>query len=300
MFYVKNISLNTFINICLNLMINNDNSNSNSNFYKLLNIDNTSNIHTIKNAYRKFSLNYYSNNINNISSEIFNTITQTYQLLLNEPYRPLVEYISSQNHCTNNTNDTNNTNNTNDINNTNGIMIYDNSDDIEIVLAISFENSYNGANLPINISRIIINNNIKKNEKETLYIQIPKGIDHNEIIIVNNKGNCYNHKYSNVKITINLLEHNIFYRNGLDIIHTIDITFKKSLTGFNYVFKHINNKHYKIFNNDGEIIHNNSEKIFYKLGFERDDFYGNLIMKFNITYPTKLPKSIIDKLYEIL
>ena len=51
---------------------------------------------------------------------------------------------------------------------------------------------------------------------------------------------------------------------------------------------------------NGEIIHNNTNIILRNLGFQRDSFTGNLIIKFKIDYPKTLPKEVILKLREIL
>ena len=56
-------------------------------------------------------------------------------------------------------------------------------------MEITFEQAFNGSNIPIIIERNIMYNNLLKQEKETLYVEIPKGIDNDEIIIIENKGN---------------------------------------------------------------------------------------------------------------
>ena len=173
-------------------------------------------------------------------------------------------------------------------------------EDLELLLDVTYEQAYNGSNLPVNITRMIINNNYKKTENETLYVKIPSGIDNNELIIIKNKGNCYNYQYSNLKIIIKLLVNENFTRNGINIIFKKNITFKESLIGINFTLTHLNNKSYKIQNNNGEILNNNSIILLPKLGFKRDDYYGDLIIKFNIDYPKSLSLETIDKLRNIL
>ena len=55
-------------------------------------------------------------------------------------------------------------------------------------IAITLEQAYNGCSIPVEL-RWILENGIKKQETETLYVQIPKGSDSNEIMIYRNKGN---------------------------------------------------------------------------------------------------------------
>ena len=56
-------------------------------------------------------------------------------------------------------------------------------------LYISIEQVLIGANVPVDIERWMIEDGNKLFEKETLYVDIPKGIDDNEIILIREKGN---------------------------------------------------------------------------------------------------------------
>ena len=252
-------------------------------YYDTLNIEPNSDLDTIKKAYRRLSLKYHPDK-NNDDSIMFNKITQAYEFL--------IQNHSSIMHNPNN--------------NSSFIEIYNplpndpNNEDIIINLNVTFEDSYNGANVPINIKRSLLNNNIIKYEEEKIYIPLPKSIDDNEIITINNKGNCINYKYSNIKIIIKLKEHQFFLRDGLNLIYFSNITFKQSLIGIDFNITHLNNKTYRITNTKQEIIHNNTNIILRNLGFQRDSFYGNLIIKFKIDYPKTLSLETIQKLKEIL
>ena len=134
--------------------------------------------------------------------------------------------------------------------------INSNYQDIIVNLTLNYNEAYNGCNKPIVIERKISVNNVIGYEKETLYVQIPRGIDNNEIITLVNKGNSYvanSVAYSNVKIIIILKPHELFERNGLDIIYIKTISLKDALLGFSFVLNHINNKNYNI--TCTEIIH---------------------------------------------
>ena len=157
--------------------------------------------------------------------------------------------------------------------------------------------------MPINIHRTIVKSEIiksVKDEYETLYIHLDKGIDNNEIIIIKNKGNVYNNYISDVRVSVNLTEDEKFTRNGLDIIYIIKISLKESLTGIEKIIKHLNNKSYKIISREGEVINNNTIKTLPRLGFERNGYFGNLLIKFSIDYNIKLNKNQIDSLKLIL
>ena len=266
------------------------NSINNKIYYDILNIEPNSDSDTIKKAYRKLSLKYHPDK-NNDHADMFNKITQAYEFLILN--------LSSFIPPTNNNNNNNNNNNS-------SIEIYNpqpndhHNEDIIINLNITFEDSFNGANVPINIKRSIFNHNIFKYEEERIYIPLPKSIDNNEIIIINNKGNCINYKYSDIKIIIKLNEHQIFLRDGLNLIYFSNISFKQSLVGIDFNINHLNNKIYRITNSNREIIHHNTNIILRNLGFQRDSFNGNLIIKFKIDYPKTLSSETIQKLKEIL
>ena len=179
--------------------------------------------------------------------------------------------------------------------------INSNYQDIIVNLTLNYNEAYNGCNKPIVIERKISVNNVIGYEKETLYVQIPRGIDNNEIITLVNKGNSYvanSVTYSNVKIIIVLKPHELFERNGLDIIYIKTISLKDALLGFSFVLNHINNKNYNI--TCTEIIHFNYEKIKTNMGFVRDNFVGNLIIKFNIIFPSVLSLNTKKQLESLL
>ena len=188
------------------------------------------------------------------------------------------------------------------INKTSSNINSNNAEDITTNLNISFNEAYNGCNKPIVVNRKITVNNVIGNETETLYIPIPKGIDNNEIIALPNKGNVYiSHgiiSYSNIKVIISLLKHEVFERNGLDIIFVKTITLKEALLGFSFNLTHINNKNFKI--KCFEIINFNYEKVFPNMGFVRDTFVGNLIIKFNITFPLTISQESKQLLEKVL
>ena len=273
-------------------------------YFSILNITRDSTLNDIKKAYRLMSIKHHPDKNGNASSEQFNKINEAYSILMsNYDSIKLAEKKQDQEYVNktlvNNPNYLANVANVANCyanNPANDTMIskYANAinrnyEDIIINLALNYNEAYNGCNKPINVERKINVNSIIGHEKETLYVQIPKGIDNNEIITLVNKGNSYvanGVSHSNVKIIIQLIPHELFERNGLDIIFIKSISLKEALLGFSFMLNHINNKSYNI--TCSEIIHFNYEKINPAMGFMRDNFVGNLIIKFNILFPTSL------------
>ena len=271
-------------------------------YYDILNISENSDIDSIKKAYRKLSLKYHPDKNNNTTNELFKNITSAYEYLSKKNISNIYDPQYNNNNSLKKYTDICDINL---YNNTAQNMFSDNNcnkykEDIPISLDITYEQAYNGSNVPIIINRFIMNNNISQNEKETLYVEIPKGIDNDEIIIIKERGNIYNNISSNIKILINLLKHDFYTRTGLDLHFMAKISFKESLIGFNFILKHLNNKSYKIVNTKREIVHNKTTIHLPQLGFERNNFRGNLTINFIIDYPKSLAPEIIEKLKEIL
>ena len=165
-------------------------------------------------------------------------------------------------------------------------------------VTISFKQAFEGVNLPVKIERFIYSNrNNKINESETLYVDIPSGIDNDEIIEIKNKGHNYPKNISsNVKIKINIEHDENFGRNGLNIIYYKSISLKDALCGFTFELTYINGKTYNITNSKGNIIKPNFIKEIDNMGFARNNNRGKLCIHFNIIFP----ETFDEKTYEIL
>ena len=283
-------------------------------YFSILNITRDSTLNDIKKAYRLLSIKHHPDKNGNTSSDQFNKINNAYSILMSNydsiklaEKKQDIEYVNktivSNNGYANDANGYANSFANDTMISKYSNVINRNYEDIIINLAINYNEAYNGCNKPINVERKINVNNVIGHEKETLYVQIPKGIDNNEIITLVNKGNSYVNNgnsyvnkgnsyvnngvsHSNVKIIIQLIPHELFERNGLDIIFIKSISLKEALLGFSFMLNYINNKSYNI--TCTEIIHFNYEKIKPSMGFMRDNFVGNLIIKFNIIFPVSL------------
>lgn len=271
----------------------------------LFNLDKNYTLTALKNNYNNLLFKYHKSN--NSDHNYYTNLNNYYQILLNNlsintehklQNNEIITYVEPNSNISrkfnNNQLELNYKMNNQTLETNNSIIFID---PINIEININFQEAYNGCSKPIIISRIINNYNTINKETETLYINIPYGIDDKEIITINNKGNVYNNIYGNVKIIINLLKHNYFIRNGLDIIYNKELTLKETLLGFKFELTHINNQKYIINNKDLLI---NSKKIIPKFGFKRDNFYGNLIINFKTIFPKSLNSEQKLKLNEIL
>ena len=168
-------------------------------------------------------------------------------------------------------------------------------------ISISINQAYIGCNLPIHITRWCKEGNTKREESETLYITIPKGIDNNEIIILREKGNIINSTLKgDIKIFIKVENNTELLREGLDLVFKKSITLKDSLCGLSFDLPYINGKTYKINNDVGSIIQPGYRKVIPNMGMERNNSKGSLIIEFNIEFPEKLSTETINKLAKLI
>lgn len=176
-------------------------------------------------------------------------------------------------------------------------------DDIKTNLTITFNDSYNGCAKSIRIERELRTSDSIKYEEETLYIDVPKGIDNLETITIDNKGHKWENNKSNVIVTINIIPHPNFIRDNLDVIYNYDITFVESINGFYKQIPMIGDdtgKTINIKNPPGHIILNKQKQYIKNHGFTRGDRTGSIILMPTIIPPDKITEDTANKISELL
>lgn len=156
-------------------------------------------------------------------------------------------------------------------------------------IVINMNQVLEGAIIPVEIERWILENETKMFENETLYVTIPAGVDDNEIILLKEKGNFLDEScIGDVKLFIKVENKTEYERHGLDLLFHKTITLKESLCGFQFELPYLNDKTFTINNNGGNVIPAEYKKVIPKLGLTRDDRVGNLIIMFHVQFPEKL------------
>ena len=117
-------------------------------------------------------------------------------------------------------------------------------------LEITFEQSYSGCSIPIEIERWVQHDNNKIPEVEQLMIQIPEGVNNNETIILKEIGNRNQYGKGDVKLIIRINNTTGFKRQNLDLFCDKELSLKEALCGFSFEFIHINGKKLSINNNN--------------------------------------------------
>lgn len=167
-------------------------------------------------------------------------------------------------------------------------------------LIIPLAVSYTGGNIPIEIDRIVVENGIQTNEVETIYVEIEKGIDNDEMIVLEGKGNISHNVKGDVKIVVKVENNMEYERCGMDLKIIKKISLKEALTGFQFALKHLNGNTYNINNSKGNIISHNFNKNIPGMGMVRGGHTGDMIITFEVVFPEKLELDVIEKLEELL
>lgn len=168
-------------------------------------------------------------------------------------------------------------------------------------LELTMVQSYTGVTVPIEIDRVIISEaGERTTEKDTIYISVPEGIDHNEHITIKEKGHINVDKKGDIKIQILLNNDSIFRREGLDLVFRKTITLREALCGFKFELIGLDQKRYLIHNDGGKIITPGYRKEIPELGMRREGKKGNLQIVFEVEFPKELTAVQVERLADIL
>ena len=271
-----------------------------STHYETLGLPKNATPEQIKRQYRKLSLEYHPDR-NNGNEEMFKKISEAYQHLSDEGNRKM--YDQSLNP---------------------GINLFDvifGNPDIHMfnqkempfsfpfpamqkpppltaTVEITLDQAFTGCCIPVEIERQLEFHRARHSEIETIYVDIPYGIDNNESIIIPNKGNHIDGMVGDIKIIVTVKNTTRLERKGLDLYYTQTITLKEALCGFTIEIEYLQDKTFKIINNDF-IITPQYKKVVANGGMRRDKNQGQFIITFNIIFPALTPEKI-EQLKEIL
>ena len=158
-------------------------------------------------------------------------------------------------------------------------------------VTVSIEQAFHGCNIPIEIERVIVRNGQQIKETETIYVSIPQGIDHQERVVIPEKGHCIDdvHK-GDIRLNIHITNSSPFQRQGLDLIYKKTITLKEALLGFAFDLQHINGQFFN-FSNVNQIIRPGFKKKLPNLGMIRENNTGNLWIEFDVLFPESLTEN---------
>lgn len=290
--------------------------NNSSSLYDILEIKKNATPEEIKKSYRKLSMLHHPDKNGNSPESIakFQEISHAYETLSDESQRTQYDFETTIGMRMNQ-----NEINLNDIFSGLFQMGFNNSPNVRVFygkdmhnafhrsqmpapiiknVIIPFEKVLNDIKIPIEVTRIIETDGMQIQEIETIYVDIPRGIDDNEIILIREKGHILNGVKGDIKLFVKIENLSKFHRIGLDLIYEQTITLKESLCGFTFKLEHLNGTNYTIVNtaNVGHVISPNYKRVIQNLGLSRDNITGNLVIIFNVKFPESLTPEIVDQL----
>ena len=257
--------------------------------YSLLNVTKGDSVDTIKRAYRKLSLIYHPDKNSDPSSvETFRKINDAYRMIVENtmvPYENHNDQISLLGKC--------------DEEPVVDIDIYGDTD-------VTLEQAYNGVSIPMIIRREIRQGNRLNIENVTIYLDIPQGIDNDEIITCDGLGHVIrtsdrtNEMMGDVKIRVHLHNDTIFSRKGLDLIYRRNITLYEALNGVDLVIHHLDGRDLRIKTKENIMIKPHMSQRIKQYGMKRGCRVGDIVIEFVIVFPDKIQDDALQELSQVL
>jgi len=172
---------------------------------------------------------------------------------------------------------------------------------LEVTSSITIDQSFTGCKIPVTIERWIHTQHIKQIQREILYIDVPPGMDVDECILINSKGNMGpDGVLGDVRVVFTVTNPTKLERKGLDLWYTHLITLKESLCGFTFEMEYLQGQQLKISNAPGIVISPYFKKIMPNMGMKRDSHVGQLIIAFTIIFPATLSIETINTISALL
>ena len=129
---------------------------------------------------------------------------------------------------------------------------------------------------------------------ETLDIDILPGFNYNNKMIIDQKGlPIMNGINGDLILSFTLLNHKKFKVRNMDLMYNLDITMKESLIGFRKEIIHLDSRNLTL--SSDTIIKPNTIHNIKNEGLPNNDKqYGNLYIKYKVSYPDELTQEQID------
>ena len=174
---------------------------------------------------------------------------------------------------------------------------------IQVMVNITLEQVYHGASVNVEFERQITKDMIRCSEIDSLTIDIPPGIEENEMMIIQGKGHAISERgiKGDVKIIFKVENNTIFTREGMDMKYSRTISLKEALCGFGFEIKHLSGKSLNMNNQQNiMVVKSGYKKVVPGLGFNKNGQTGNLIIELLVEFPEVLTAEQIAGLRDIL
>ena len=168
-------------------------------------------------------------------------------------------------------------------------------------LHLTLDQCYGGVMEPIIVERVVDTNGEKVPESETIYVDVPEGIDDGEVITYKRRGHIVTGLgKGDLRVIIRVTPHSEIVRRGLDLSYIQPMTLRESLCGSSYELKHPSGRIVELKHSEGAVVSPDRTRSVKGLGMVRGRHRGDLHIKFKVVFPTRLTAGQVAKLKEIL
>jgi DnaJ-class molecular chaperone len=186
----------------------------------------------------------------------------------------------------------------------NGVPVIQKPAPLQIEISITLEQAFFGVvDFKISFERVVVVQHLQSPETEDILITIPKGVQNNEVLVLEDKGHVIQDKVKgDLHIVVRISENTLFVRNEMDLLYKKKISLKECLCGFSIEIPHLNGKMLRLSHSaTSHVIKPTEKKIIPNFGMIRDNHAtGNLIVEFEVVFPDKLTEEQIKVLSEVL
>ena len=174
------------------------------------------------------------------------------------------------------------------------------SPNVNANLSITLEEAFNGTTKEIRLMRKIYNSSKDKIEERPLKfkIEIPAGSPEKVQQVLRGKGHQYkNHIPGDLTLNISIKPHNVYKFNNNKLIYEKKLTIAEALIGLKFEIPGLDGN--KIIVDESGNIKDDDVKVLPRQGYIINGKRQELIIKYNVTYPTELTKQQVEVLKNI-
>jgi len=171
-------------------------------------------------------------------------------------------------------------------------------------VALDLEQVLTGCVVPISFERFIIrpHDQTRIPEHRTIEVAIQAGVEDGEVIVLPDVGNLVGDMAGDLKITVQIVPHAVFQREGLNLVYTKSVSLKEALCGFSFDVPMLNQRTLTIKNAVApiRIVYPGMEQVCPGYGLTRAGQTGSLLIRFQITFPETLDEAARQQLGDLL
>lgn len=171
--------------------------------------------------------------------------------------------------------------------------------DLGETVTISLEKAYTGCTVPVSLRRSIVHGRAEREERETLYVNVPAGVDDEEIIRVPEQGHVVDGRKGDIKVFVKIRNTTSFQRDGLDLVYKCSLPLRDALAAPSLDLHHLDGRTLRM-KGSGTVVSPGTRRTLRGLGMKRDGRKGNLVIEYDVRFPNNLTKEQVAGIQALL